>query len=33
MKNACIATAEAFDWDRITSDIETYYQSVIDAQT
>jgi glycosyltransferase involved in cell wall biosynthesis len=30
MKNACIASAESFDWDPITSDIEAYYQSVID---
>ena len=30
MKNACIASAAAFDWERIASDIEIYYQSVID---
>ena len=32
MKNACIASAAAFDWERIASDIETYYQSVIDTR-
>ena len=30
MKNACIASAETFDWDSIASDLETYYLSVID---
>jgi glycosyltransferase involved in cell wall biosynthesis len=30
METACIASAETFDWDRIVSDLETYYQSVID---
>ncbi|MFA4824291.1 MAG: glycosyltransferase family 4 protein [Methanoregula sp.] len=30
MKNACIASAETFDWDHIASDVENYYQSVID---
>jgi glycosyltransferase involved in cell wall biosynthesis len=29
MRNACIKSAESFDWDRITSDIESYYRSVI----
>jgi glycosyltransferase involved in cell wall biosynthesis len=29
MRNACIQSAIPFDWDRITSDIESYYQSVI----
>jgi len=33
MKNACIASAETFDWDRIASDLEIYYQSVIDTDT
>ena len=32
MKNACIASAETFDWDRIASDLEAYYQSVIDTR-
>lgn len=32
MKNACIASAAVFDWERIASDIETYYQSVIDTR-
>ena len=32
MKNACIASAALFDWERIASDIEIYYQSVIDTQ-
>jgi glycosyltransferase involved in cell wall biosynthesis len=30
MKAACIASAAIFDWERIVSDVETYYQSVID---
>jgi glycosyltransferase involved in cell wall biosynthesis len=30
MKNACIASAALYDWERIASDVETYYQSVID---
>jgi len=30
MKHACIASAETFDWDRIASALEAYYQSVID---
>ena len=29
MREACIMSAESFDWDRVTSDIESYYQSVI----
>ncbi len=29
MKKACIMSADPFDWDRITSDIESYYRSVI----
>jgi glycosyltransferase involved in cell wall biosynthesis len=32
MKNDCIASASAYDWERITSDIETYYQSVIETR-
>jgi L-malate glycosyltransferase len=28
MKNDCIASAAAFDWEKITSDIERYYLSV-----
>jgi glycosyltransferase involved in cell wall biosynthesis len=27
MRDACIMSAESLDWDRITSDIETFYQS------
>jgi len=30
MRDACIVSAESFDWDRITSDVECYYQSVIE---
>jgi glycosyltransferase involved in cell wall biosynthesis len=30
MKEACIASAENYDWDRITTDLEAYYESVID---
>jgi glycosyltransferase involved in cell wall biosynthesis len=30
MRDACIVSAESFDWDRITSDILSYYQSVIE---
>ena len=30
MKNDCIASASAFDWEKITSDIEIYYRSVIE---
>ncbi len=29
MKTACIESAKTFDWDRIASDLEDYYQSVI----
>jgi hypothetical protein len=29
MRNACIETADLYDWDMITRDIETFYQSVI----
>jgi glycosyltransferase involved in cell wall biosynthesis len=29
MKNDCITSASAFDWEKITSDIERYYLSVI----
>jgi glycosyltransferase involved in cell wall biosynthesis len=29
MQIACIMSADPFDWDRITSDIESYYRSVI----
>jgi glycosyltransferase involved in cell wall biosynthesis len=32
MKNDCIESASAFDWERITSDIERYYLSVIKAR-
>ncbi len=31
MKPACIASAESFDWDRITSELETYYRFAIDS--
>jgi glycosyltransferase involved in cell wall biosynthesis len=30
MKNDCIESASAFDWERITSDIERYYELVIE---
>lgn len=30
MKNTCLSSVETFDWDRIVSDLEIYYQSVID---
>jgi glycosyltransferase involved in cell wall biosynthesis len=30
MKNDCIASASAYDWEKITSDIERYYLSVIE---
>jgi glycosyltransferase involved in cell wall biosynthesis len=29
MRNACIETADLYDWDMITRDIETFYRSVI----
>jgi glycosyltransferase involved in cell wall biosynthesis len=29
MRNSCILSAESFDWDLITSDIEAFYRSVI----
>ena len=32
MKDACIASAAPYDWEQITSDVEKYYQSVIDSQ-
>jgi len=32
MHNACTTSAESFDWDSITSDVESYYQSVIEIQ-
>jgi glycosyltransferase involved in cell wall biosynthesis len=32
MKHACIESAELFDWERIASDVETYYLSVIDTR-
>ncbi|HUT39366.1 MAG TPA: glycosyltransferase family 4 protein, partial [Methanoregula sp.] len=32
MKNSCIASAALFDWERIASDVEMYYQSVIDTR-
>jgi len=30
MRNACIVSAESYDWERITSDVEAFYRSVID---
>jgi L-malate glycosyltransferase len=30
MKNDCIASASSFDWEKITSDMEKYYRSVIE---
>jgi len=33
MKTACIESAKTFDWDRIASDLEDYYQSVIGTDT
>jgi glycosyltransferase involved in cell wall biosynthesis len=32
MKNDCIASALAYDWEKITSDIEKYYLSVIETR-
>jgi glycosyltransferase involved in cell wall biosynthesis len=32
METACIESAADFDWERIVSDVETYYQSVIDTR-
>jgi glycosyltransferase involved in cell wall biosynthesis len=32
MRDACIVSAESFDWDNIISDIESYYQWVIEIQ-
>jgi glycosyltransferase involved in cell wall biosynthesis len=32
MKNDCIASASAYDWEKITSDIEKYYLSVIETR-
>ena len=32
MKNDCIASASAYDWEKITSDNEEYYLSVIEKQ-
>ena len=32
MQDACIVSAESLDWDRITSDVESYYKSVIEIQ-
>jgi glycosyltransferase involved in cell wall biosynthesis len=32
MRDACILSAESLDWDSITSDVESYYQSVIEIQ-
>jgi len=29
MRNACILSAESYDWELITSDVEAFYQSVI----
>jgi glycosyltransferase involved in cell wall biosynthesis len=29
MRTSCIRSAVSFDWERVTSDIETFYQSVI----
>nr|WP_320161264.1 glycosyltransferase family 4 protein [uncultured Methanoregula sp.] len=31
MRDACIASAEGYDWDRIATQLEQYYQSVIEA--
>lgn len=31
MKNACVASAETFDWDRIASELEACYRSVIES--
>jgi len=33
MRNACIASASSYDWDRTVADIESYYQTVIDGQS
>ena len=30
MRNVCTKSAESYDWENITSDVESYYQSVID---
>jgi glycosyltransferase involved in cell wall biosynthesis len=32
MKNDCIESASAFDWEKITSDIERYYKVIIERQ-
>jgi glycosyltransferase involved in cell wall biosynthesis len=32
MKNDCITSASAYDWEKITSDIEKYYLSVIETR-
>jgi L-malate glycosyltransferase len=32
MKNDCIASATGFDWEKITSDLEKYYLSVIETR-
>jgi L-malate glycosyltransferase len=32
MRDACIVTAESFDWDHITSEVESYYKSLIEIQ-
>jgi glycosyltransferase involved in cell wall biosynthesis len=32
MRDACIFSAESFDWESITSDVESYFQSVIEIQ-
>jgi glycosyltransferase involved in cell wall biosynthesis len=29
MRNSCVLSAQAFDWDHITVDIEEFYQNVI----
>jgi len=32
MRDACIVSADSLDWDFITSDVESYYRSVIEIQ-
>jgi len=32
MRDTCIVSAESFDWDHITSEVESYYKSVIEIQ-
>jgi len=33
MKAACIASAQSFDWDCITADVEEYYRSIMEKQS